>query len=91
MANSTHDYTCFLSAIAVTDETFSDHSSQHNHIDYIIKKNFSCQGEEETLLNCTYYNRNVSYCNDPVSRMKPAGVYCFGQAHGQLYPSGILY
>ena len=79
----------YFSAIPEADGTFSDHSLQHNHVDYMIKKNFTCQGNEETLLNCTYNNRNLSYCNDSISWMKPAGVYCFDQAHGQSYFSDI--
>ena len=51
----------FFPAIPEADGTFSDQSLQHNHVDYIIKKNFTCRGDEETLLNCTYYNRNLSY------------------------------
>ena len=72
------------SAIPVLDGTFSDPSSQNIHIDYIIKRNFTCQGDERNLLvNCTDNNRSSSYCDDPDSRMKPAGVYCFGQTNGQ--------
>ena len=72
------------SAIPVLDGTFSDPSSQTIHTDYIIKRNFTCQGDERNLLlNCTYNNRSSNYCNDTDSRRKPAGVYCFGQTNGQ--------
>ena len=89
MVNLLHSH-AFFPAIPEANGAFSDHSLQYNHADYIIKKNFTCRGDEETLLNCTYYNRNLSYCNDSTSRMKPAGVYCFGQANGQSYFSDIL-
>ena len=72
-----------FSAIPVVDGSFSGPSLQHAHIDYIIKKNFTCHGDEDELLNCTYYNKISSYCNDSDSRMKPAGVYYFGQTNGQ--------
>ena len=70
------------SAITVVDGSFSGPSSQNIHSDYIIKKNFTCHGNEDELLSCTYYNKSTSYCNNSDSRMKPAGVYCFGQTNG---------
>jgi hypothetical protein len=73
----------FSSAIPVSDGTFSDPSLQYVHIDYIIKKNFTCHEDEEALLNCTYYEKGLGHCNGSDSRMKPAGVYCFGQTNGQ--------
>ena len=73
----------YLLAIPVINGTFSGRSQ---HIDYIIKKNFTCQGVEENLLNCTYHNRNSTYCDE--SQLKPAGVYCLGQNQGQSYFSG---
>ena len=71
-----------LSAIAIKDGKFSDMSLLHNHGDYIIKKQFTCTGDEKALLNCTFNERNVSYCTNSIARMKPAGVYCFGNSHG---------
>ena len=68
-----------VSAASERDGAFS--SGQFRHTDYVIKKNFTCQGEEENLLNCTYYNRNATYCNG--AQLKPAGVYCFGRNEGK--------
>ena len=82
MVSLIHVYMLSL-AVPITDGTFSDQNSQHAHIDYIIKRNFTCEGEEDMLLNCAYYNRNPSYCNESESRKRPAGVYCFGQTNGQ--------
>ena len=73
----------YLSAVPVTDGTFSGRSQ---YIDYIIKRNFTCQGDEENLLNCSYHNRNSTYYNE--SQLMPAGVYCFGRNQGQSYFSG---
>ena len=69
------------SAIPVLDGTFSDPSLQNN--DYIIRRNFTCRGNERNLLDYIDQNRSSNYCDDPNSRMKPAGVYCFGQTNGQ--------
>ena len=73
----------YLPAVPVTDGTFS---GQSQHIDYIIKKHFICQGDEQNLLSCSYHNRNSMYCNE--SQLMPAGVYCLGRNQGQSYFSG---
>ena len=50
----------FSSAMPVLDGTFSDPSTQNIHTDYIIKRNFTCQGDERhLLLNCIYYTTEV--------------------------------
>ena len=69
-----------FSAVAVTNGTFRGHLQ---HIDYIIKRNFTCQGDEENLLNCSSHNRSPTYCNE--SQLMPAGVYCFDRNQGQSY------
>ena len=69
-----------LSAVPVMDGTFRGHPQ---HINYIIKRNFTCQGDEENLLNCSYHNHNSTYCNE--SQSMPAGVYCFDPNQGQSY------
>ena len=69
--------------MAIADGKFSDISLLHNNVDYIIKKHFTCTGDEKALLNCTSSDeRNVSYCQSSIAQMKPAGVYCFGNSHG---------
>ena len=75
----------FFPAIPVTNGTFSNGS---NHIAKTIKKNLTCNGEEENLLNCSYSNRNKSYCNR--TQLEPAGVYCFGQSLLVVWAKAIV-
>ena len=72
-----------LSAVPVTNGTFGGWSQ---HTDYIIKRNLTCKGHEENLLNCSYHNHSSTYCDE--SQLMPAGVYCFDPNQGQSYFSG---